>query len=98
VKKGSFEWTTIDHVAFEKLKAKLCKAPVLAVPKFAMLFEVDCDANGVGIGAVLTQDQCPIAYFSEKINGSRKNDSTYYKEFYAVVRVLDLWSHYLRPK
>jgi len=44
------------------------------------------------------QDQRPIAYFSEKLNGSRKNYSTYDKEFYALIRALDHWPHYLRPK
>ena len=98
VKKGTFEWTKAAHDAFEKLKTKLCEASVLAFPDFNKLFEVDCDASGVGIRAILMQDQHPIAYFSEKLNGSRKNYSTYDKEFYALVRALDYWSHYLRPK
>ena len=71
MKKGSFEWTKAPHITFEKLKAKLCEAPVLALPDFDKLFEVDCDASGVDIGAILMQDQHPIAYFSKKLNGSR---------------------------
>ncbi|XP_074278634.1 uncharacterized protein LOC141602228 [Silene latifolia] len=35
---------------------------------------------------------------NEKLNGARLNYSTYDKEFYAIVRALDHWSHYLRPK
>jgi len=73
MKKGSFESTKAAHVAFEKLKAKLCEAPVLALPDFNKLFEVDCDETEVGIGALLMKDQRPITYFSEKLNGSRKN-------------------------
>jgi len=98
MKKGSLEWTRVAYDAFEKLKTKLCEAPIVALPNFNKLFEIDCDASGVGIRAVLMQDQRPIAYFSEKLNGSRKNYSTHDKEFYALIRTLDHWSHYLRPK
>jgi len=64
MKKGIFEWTKATHDAFEKLKTKLCEASVLDLPDFDKLFEVNYDTSGVGIGAILMQDQCPIAYFS----------------------------------
>nr|XP_027098974.1 uncharacterized protein LOC113718259 [Coffea arabica] len=40
----------------------------------------------------------PIAYFSEKLNGAALNYSTYDKELYALIRALETWQHYLRPK
>jgi len=93
-KQGSFEWIKAAHDAFEKLKTELYETVVLALPDFGKVLEVDYDASGVGVGAILIQDQHPIAYFSEKLNASRKNYSTYDKEFHALVRAL----YYLRPK
>ncbi|XP_057982336.1 uncharacterized protein LOC131167551 [Malania oleifera] len=46
----------------------------------------------------VTDDKCPIAYFSEKLNGVALSYSTYDKELYALVRALEMWQHYLWPK
>jgi hypothetical protein len=47
---------------------------------------------------VLLQEGKPIPYFSEKLSGPSLNYSTYDKELYALVHVLETWQHYLWPK
>jgi len=88
MKKDSFKKTNAIQRAFETIKDRLCSTPILVLPNFDLLFEVECDASGVGISMTLTQAKRPLSFFGDKLNGSRLKYSTCDKEFYAIVKVL----------
>ncbi|CAA7021374.1 unnamed protein product [Microthlaspi erraticum] len=98
MKEGKLQWTEAAAAAFELIKQKLTTAPILVLPDFAIPFELHCDASKQGIGAVLSQQTKPVAYYSEKLGGARVRYSTYDVEFYAIVQAIKHWKHYLFHK
>ena len=80
------------------LKNNIIEQPIMVLPYFGKTFQVRCDASGIAIGAVLSQDNRPVVYFNEKLNDAKEKYSTYEKEFYAMIQALKKWRHYLIPK
>ncbi|RYA46877.1 reverse transcriptase domain-containing protein [Enterobacter cloacae complex sp. GF14B] len=67
-KNVKYSWTAKEKNAFDKLKEKLTSQPVLMLPDLSKPFEVQCDACGDCLGAVLLQEGHAIAYESRRLN------------------------------
>ncbi|GKC24457.1 ty3-gypsy retrotransposon protein [Tanacetum coccineum] len=84
LKMKDFQWTEAADAAFKELKANMQQLITLALPNFTKPFDVTTDASGMAIGAVLSQENKPIAFFSKKLCQTMQGQSTYTKEFYAI--------------
>ncbi|VVA40093.1 PREDICTED: LOW QUALITY PROTEIN, partial [Prunus dulcis] len=85
--------------AFNKLKALLTSAPIIAAPNWDLPFELMCDASDYAVGAVLGQrkDKLPhvIYYASRTLNDAQFNYATTERELLAVVFALEKFRSYL---
>jgi hypothetical protein len=61
-KEAKFKWSPQCEEVFLTLNELLTTAPVLAQSDIEKLFNVYYDAFGTGIGGVLMQEGCAIAY------------------------------------
>lgn len=97
-KHSIFTWNEETKTAFQLLKHKLVEAPVLQLPDFTKTFIVDTDACDTGVGAVLQQDEHPVAYMSKPLGPRNRGLSTYEKKCLAVLMAIEQWRPYLQHR
>ena len=85
-------------MAFKQLKGTLTSPQILRLPNFTQRFMIECNASGIRLGAILTQQNRPMAYFSEALKGSTLALSSYEKEMSAIVKAIKKWRPYLLGK
>ena len=83
-KKAPWHWDEIHQKAFDQVKANICQDVVLAYPDFSKLFEIYTDASATQLGAVITQDNNLLAFFSRKLTDTQKRYSVTEIELLAI--------------
>jgi hypothetical protein len=96
LQKKQFQWSADAQAAFDQLKVAMSSTPVLALPDFSKQFVVETDATDIGLGAVLMQDDKPIAFLSKSLSANNKFLSIYEKEFLALIMAVERWRPYLQ--
>ena len=70
------------------MKATITKKVVLAYLDFSKVFEIYTDASSKQLGAVITQVNRPIAFFSQKLSPAQRKYSVTKIELLAIVETL----------
>ncbi|GFX35589.1 retrovirus-related Pol polyprotein from transposon 297 [Trichonephila clavipes] len=98
-RKSTVDWNSSCQNAFEELKTRLSKNPVLYSPDFTKPFIIQCDASNLGIGVVLSQvcenEEHPIMFLSKKLSLAEQKYSTTEKECAAIIFAVQKLKCYL---
>ena len=86
-KKVNFKWTDRHQKAFDTMKKIMARETILAFPNFNKPFHIYTDASKVQLGAVITQDEKPIAFYSRKLSSAQTRYTTTEKELLSIVEV-----------
>lgn len=81
--------------AFQVLKKAMTGLLTLSMPNFSMPFEIETNALGFGIGAVLMQQGRSLVFSSQAVSERMQMKSMYEKKFMAIVFAVQKWRHYL---
>jgi hypothetical protein len=87
-KKKPCWWDPIHQQVFDNVKAAIAKETVLAYPDFSKPFEIHTDASSTQLGAMIPQDNRPIAFFSRKLSKTQQKYSVTEIELLAIVETL----------
>jgi hypothetical protein len=100
-KKKPWHWDKIHQDCFDQIKVLLARDVCLAYPDYSERFDIYTDASSRQLGAVITQKNRPIAFFSRKLSDTQKKYSVTELELLSIVECLKefkgmLWGQRLK--
>ena len=73
----------------------MAKEVTLAYPNFEQPFEIHTDASHYQLGAVISQNGKPIAFYSRKLNDAQTRYTTTERELLSIVETLKEYQNIL---
>jgi hypothetical protein len=81
-------WDPIHQIAFNSVKTTITKEVLLAYPYFTKPFDSYTNASTKTLGAVVTQANRPIAFFSQKLFDVQSKYTVTKYELLAILKIL----------
>uniref|UniRef100_A0A0K0G3A2 RNA-directed DNA polymerase n=1 Tax=Strongyloides venezuelensis TaxID=75913 RepID=A0A0K0G3A2_STRVS len=92
---NNYKWTEIEDIAFVNLKKALINETTLKPPNPDKNYTIQTDASFQGLGAVLLQDDNPIAFASRGLKAAEKNYEIMRLEGIAILFALKTFRPYI---
>ena len=92
--KAKYVWGDKEQKAFKDIKAIISWETLLAYPDFSKDLHVYTDSSDYQFGAVIMQDDRPLAFYSRKLNSAQKRYTTGEQELLSIVETLKEFKKY----
>ncbi len=87
-KRVPWDWDEVHQKAFHHIQATIAREVVLAYPYFSKVFEIYTNTSSKQLGAVITQENRPIAFFGWELSTTQPKYSVTKIELIAIVKTL----------
>ena len=87
-KQAKWNWNKECQKAFDTIEKVVSRETLLSYPNFNKPFVIHTDASKLQLGAVISQDDKPIAFYSRKLNSDQVNYTTTERELLSIVETL----------
>ena len=87
-KDAKWVWGDLESKCFQKMKNVIARETLLAYPDFNQPFDIHTDASHTQLGAVISQNNKPIAFYSRKLNPAQTRYTTTERELLSIVETL----------
>lgn len=93
-----WHWDRAQQEAFDKIKSMVTEAPVLKYYDVNKPVCIQCDSSDYGLGAVLIQDERPVAYASRTLTETERNYAQIEKEALSILFACQRFEQYIVGK